>query len=234
LQGRFPLVSNFIETLRTYDVSNNNISGTLPSSPTPLLEVFIVSNNNFEGPLVAGGSLEGQVPAFDLRVIKLDGNNLYGTADIFFMLLNKLEVVEIAGNHFGGTVPKSASFSTVGGSFRFYPFLLVETLSRLTNRLPPIFVQNLIHLGIADNDFEGTIPSELSRLQHLQAIDVSGNALITGTIPSEFAIMPELGRLDVSGTSVSGTVPESLCSAVEVGAIEFFADCGASLACCGQ
>ena len=73
------------------------------------MEVFIVSNNKFEGPLIGGGGGEGNVPAFDLRVIKLDGNNLYGNPAIFFMVLTKLEVVEIAGNHFGGNVPASAS-----------------------------------------------------------------------------------------------------------------------------
>ena len=78
-----------------------------------------MSNNDFEGPLIGGGGGEGNIPAFDLRVIKLDGNNLYGMADIFFMFLMKLEVVEIAGNHFGGPVPKSASMCSVSSVLIF-------------------------------------------------------------------------------------------------------------------
>lgn len=199
LQGHFPLVRNFIKTLRTYDISNNHLSGSLPSASQPALEVFIVSNNKFEGLIVGDGSFD----SWGLRVIKMDGNDLYGVHEPLFLLLKSLEVLDISGNNFGGNIPKTAALC-----------------------------KNLTHFAIADNEFEGTIPPELSALENLQEIDFSGNKDIVGSIPSELGLMPRLVRFDISGTAVSGEVPATLCSPVEAGALDLVADCGTSLTCC--
>ena len=74
------------------------------------------------------------------------------------------------------------------------------------------------------NSFHGSLPTELGELSLLQELDVSGNRFIYGTVPSELALIPDLSRLSIIGTSITGTIPEGLCSKVNRGDLVLIAN----------
>ena len=119
---------------------------------------------------------------FKLRVIKLDGNRLFGYHAPVFWYLPHLEVVNITGNLFDREIAMELHYCA-----------------------------NLTYVGLGDNQFTGTIPSELGLLTALKQLDLSGNAQIHGTIPTEVLSMTSLTLLDVTKTSVDGSLPPSLC-----------------------
>ena len=70
-------------------------------------------------------------------------------------------------------------------------------------------MENLRVLGLLDNNFTGTIPTELGALTHkLAQLEAIGNAL-TGTIPSELGQLP-LWRMHLEGNPLRGTIPTEL------------------------
>jgi hypothetical protein len=198
LQGTFPLVTSFIDTLRTYDISDNGIRGAVATGSSPDLEVFIISNNGFEGLLVGDGGFS----AFDVRVVKLDGNKLSGSHAPLYYILRKLELVNITNNLFSGQLPTEVAYCS-----------------------------NLTYFGYGHNNFEGTMPTQLAALPALEAIDVSGNPRLNGTIPNELTELSLLRLLDVSSTAITGDVPALLCDAVREERLQVKVNC-TNVDCC--
>lgn len=201
LQGFMPASQtvNFPEMV-IIDVANNNISGFIPSvgEDTHKLAVFSVAHNNFEGQLTGGGGFH----TFGLRVIRLEGNGLYGYLAGIYWLLPDIQVLDSTGNRFEGVIEASASMC-----------------------------KNLTRWRIGENLYEGTIPSEIGKMVALEELVVGGNEKLTGTIPSELGLLSNLNLLDISATELEGEIPEGLCSRVEEGALKVLANCS-SIKCC--
>ena len=66
-------------------------------------------------------------------------------------------------------------------------------------------------LELANEELDGSIPSELGRLSELTHLDLSGNAL-TGEIPEELGSLSNLAVLRLSGNSLTGCIPLALMS----------------------
>lgn len=64
-------------------------------------------------------------------------------------------------------------------------------------------------LGLDNQGLRGFLPKEISRLTHLQSINLSGNS-IQGHIPSSLGTIPGLQILDLSYNFLNGSIPESL------------------------
>lgn len=64
-------------------------------------------------------------------------------------------------------------------------------------------------LGLDNQGLRGRLPNDMSRLQHLQNINLSGNS-IHGTIPSSLGAVASLEILDLSYNFLNGSIPESL------------------------
>jgi hypothetical protein len=62
---------------------------------------------------------------------------------------------------------------------------------------------------LSDNAISSTIPSGISNLTHLLAVDLSNN-LLQGTIPSELESLHALQSLFVSGNLLDGTIPAGI------------------------
>ncbi|KAJ7947008.1 Leucine-rich repeat receptor-like protein kinase [Quillaja saponaria] len=64
-------------------------------------------------------------------------------------------------------------------------------------------------LALDNQDLRGFLPNDISRLNHLQSINLSGNS-IHGAIPSSLGTIFSLEVLDLSYNSFNGSIPESL------------------------
>nr|AIZ68210.1 leucine-rich repeat receptor-like serine/threonine-protein kinase [Albuca bracteata] len=64
-------------------------------------------------------------------------------------------------------------------------------------------------LGLGDQGLRGFLPNEISKLQHLQSINLSGNN-IQGPIPYSLGTVTRLQTLDLSYNQFNGSIPESL------------------------
>ena len=202
LDGVMPETTQHVSTyLKIFDFSDNQVQGQPPSftANAMALEVVNISNNKYKGQL-RGGALT----PFNIRIIKLDGNQLLGYNPLVYRFLPRLEVLDLTGNLFD-------------------QYLTTEHIHN----------PNLTSLVLANNHpgFKGTIPSELSVLKDLTEIDLSGNTRIVGSIPTELALLSHLSHLDISGTSINGTIPESICARVKEGELKILADCNL-VQCC--
>lgn len=192
-------------SLRVYDISWNDIGGPPPSIASTAadnLEAIILSHNQFQGTLAGEG-----FSAFNLRVVKLDSNQLSGYQPLVYMLLPRLEILNVSNNLYDREVTSYFQFC-----------------------------KNLTYLGLADNLFTGALPSELGMLTHLQEIDVSGNVDIDGVIPTELEALSHLQRLDIEGTNMEGSIPEAMCSESQgtgIPAVDIVANCS-RVECCDQ
>lgn len=64
-------------------------------------------------------------------------------------------------------------------------------------------------LALANQGIRGSLPKDISKLRHLQSINLSGNN-IHGGIPSSLGTITSLQFLDLSYNSFDGSIPESL------------------------
>ncbi|KAF8669510.1 hypothetical protein HU200_051313 [Digitaria exilis] len=64
-------------------------------------------------------------------------------------------------------------------------------------------------LGLDNQGLRGVIPGDISKLQHLQSINLSGNS-IKGNIPTSLGTISALQVLDLSYNELNGSIPESL------------------------
>ncbi|KAK4439969.1 Receptor-like protein 4 [Sesamum alatum] len=64
-------------------------------------------------------------------------------------------------------------------------------------------------LGLDNQGLKGFLPNDISRLRHLQSINLSGNS-ISGVIPSSLGTITSLEILDLSFNSFNGSIPETL------------------------
>ncbi|CAB9517093.1 Leucine Rich Repeat [Seminavis robusta] len=183
LGGTLPMEILLPETIKVMDYSNNHISGWMPFTPsTNKMEAIILSNNSFEFALYFADA--DFDPSF-LRIFRLDSNQMESNNLQVIGVRHNLETLNLTRNRYGGTIPlREASRSAA----------------------------KLSYLGLGDNLFEGTIPSELGLMTQLTELNLSGNSAVSGTLPSELLLLTSLLYLDISGTTITGSIPIDLCT----------------------
>ncbi|GLT29967.1 hypothetical protein SLA2020_047950 [Shorea laevis] len=100
-EGPFPVEFCGLETLFFLDLSNNNLSGSIPECFNPFFISHVhLSNNRFTGPLTKAFYNNSHLESLDLT-----RNNLTGTIPSWIGSLPLLSILLLKANHFEGEIP---------------------------------------------------------------------------------------------------------------------------------
>ncbi|KAJ6419531.1 hypothetical protein OIU84_029602 [Salix udensis] len=196
-------VSGLANTVHFVNLSKNKLNGGFFKADVIALfrnlEVLDLGDNEINGKMPSFGSLT------NLKVLRLGNNQLFG--GIPEELINgsiPLEELDLSGNGFTGSIHGTRS-TTLN-------ILNLSSNGLTGNRFSgPIPVQgnfaNLRSLNLSSNELSGQLPIQLSKLTHLQYLDLSSNKFqgkITDKLPSS------LIGLNMSNNNLSGNVPLNL------------------------
>ncbi|KAH9753624.1 Receptor-like protein 13 [Citrus sinensis] len=233
LRGSLPWCLANMTSLRILDVSSNQLTGSISSSPLVHLtsiEELMLSNNHFQIPI----SLEPFFNHSRLKFFYAENNQINAEITQSHSLIPpKFQLSRLSlssGYEDGVTFPKflyhqhdleyvDLSHIKMNGEF---PTWLLENNTKLIQlsvvndslagpfRLPIHSHKQLRLLDISTNNFRGHIPVEIGDvLPSLYVFNNSMNAL-DGSIPSSFGNMKFLQILDLSNNHLTGEIPEHL------------------------
>eukprot|EP00002_Diphylleia_rotans_P016662 TRINITY_DN3242_c0_g1_i1.p1 TRINITY_DN3242_c0_g1~~TRINITY_DN3242_c0_g1_i1.p1 ORF type:complete len:1755 (+),score=299.83 TRINITY_DN3242_c0_g1_i1:180-5444(+) len=211
LVGELPssLVEYVFQELMEFNISNNLLTGPIPTLNMPKLETLDLSHN----------MLNGTIPNFfmiELISLHLNDNQLTGTLPNFFMPV--LTDISVENNLLTGTIPNlhlpnlvklSLNGNMLSGTLSNYFTPLIQNLTLSTNRLAgtiPNFsnMPLLKTMSLSNNQLSGTLPG-FDMVSKLTSLDISNNNL-TGPIPR--FVFPDLEFLNLSNNKLNGGISE--------------------------
>lgn len=248
--GAFP-------ALQTLVISQNLLSGSLPSTLPAQLQVLDASDNQLSGFLPTGWAspnsapglqqlylfrnrLSGVLPstwASQLQLLQINGNSFTGTLPGELGQLQQLQAMALGNNPFTGQLP--AAWAAPGA----FPRLLYLDCNRLniTGSLPsswgsPTAFPALENLFLYGTTVSGTLPDSWAEaagaFPHLKELQLSAT-LVSGSIPASWSSasgFPWLQALHTAGTQLTGPIPafrNTNLSAIEMDNAHFSADLSA-------
>lgn len=189
-------VSTLGNTIRHLNLSRNLLGGMFLSEDTlalfQSLAVLDLGDNMIGGELPSFDSL------FNLRVLRLHNNQLYGEipGELLTTSIHLMEL-DLSGNGFSGSI-RGINSTTLE--------ILDLSSNRLTGSFPDFSIQSaLTTLRISNNSLEGSLPSEWRQFSRLSKIDLSINNL-AGPIPSALFSL-NLIDLNLSRNNFNRAIP---------------------------
>ncbi|KAG0467361.1 hypothetical protein HPP92_018316 [Vanilla planifolia] len=200
LYGEIPESFSGLHTLEVLDLSQNNLSGSIPSGlglgMTKLVSLDLSQNKLsglFPSAICDGGalvelglnenSLAGPVPesilnCTSLKRFQVQGNMFSGQFPSGLWSLPNISIVRAENNQFSGEFPE-----------------LVGVLSQLEQ------------VQIDNNYFSGRIPRTVGRIRTMYRFSASLNRF-NGNLPENFCDSPVMSIINLSHNSLSGSIPE--------------------------
>ncbi|CAI9276908.1 unnamed protein product [Lactuca saligna] len=217
-----------VPCMTLFDVSNNRLSGAIPSFRHTVCEpldpsstyiqfftsqapndggnraiIHNFSRNNFTGSLIS-------IPVTS----KPEKNSVYsflaGENNLTGVLFDKCPdfkeiVVNLSSNRFSSEIP-----ANIGRNCRSLRVFDVSG-NRLSGIIPSSFseLDSLISLNLSYNMLHGVIPDNFGEIKVLRNLSLSNNNL-SGSIPQSLGSLNSLQVLELSSNSLSGKIPEDL------------------------
>ncbi|CAL4987422.1 unnamed protein product [Urochloa decumbens] len=218
LEGELPQC--FGNSAITYlDLSNNSISGGIPSSMQKCTELHVLdlSRNMFSE------RLPDWIGKFvRLQFLRLSHNMFFGDIPISLTNLQCLQYMDIANNSISGPLPRD--LSNLRALRHKYPvgfcskditddpsslstFLKGQQLNY--GSIARIIFLNMKIIDLSLNNLTDEIPEEIATLNALVNLNLSQNHF-SGNVPSRIGAIESLESLDLSRNNLSGEVPASL------------------------
>ncbi|KAL6293938.1 hypothetical protein ACE6H2_002080 [Prunus campanulata] len=219
------------------DLSNNSLSGKIPTTMGYLfnIETLRLNNNGFVGELpsqfkncrkltlfnLAENKLSGSIPEWlgashpNLAILILQSNHFYGSIPPQLCHLKSVQLLDLSMNNISGTIPKclnSLTTLTQKGSSRVFAGGYDDKASVMWKEARSKYKSTLgllKSIDLSSNKLSGEIPSEITYLVGLISLNLSRNQL-TGQIPSRIGNLQELDSLDLSRNQLNGRIPTSL------------------------
>lgn len=188
LQGTFPRMTHFIESLVHFDISHNQLGGSLPIlTYQPNILSYIVSDNDFVG------LFTGSYTSFLVRNIKTSGNRLFGVTPQLFPMMPELDSFDNSNNLYEGVIT-----SLMGNCTKMEQLSLAYNLYFGTIPSELGMVTNLQVFNITGNlRVHSSIPTEFAALTQLAKLDIS-NTSMSGEIPEVLCERFRKGTLVIS------------------------------------
>ncbi|KAI2513131.1 hypothetical protein MHU86_1169 [Fragilaria crotonensis] len=223
-----------LKDIATFDVRNNKLSGTVTTGFDQLkaADVIWMDYNKFSGPIpplsevmasrlemtFSHNDLTGTIPVADVlrrhlqdveesyrfRIQKIDlsYNRLSGTINPVSGYLPTLRYADFSGNNFTGQFPGDNGWSGI-------EFLGIAN-NNFTGTLPSGWPRSLSHLDVANNSLTGGIPTELCNFPGLKLLGLGGNSNLTATLPTCLFELPLLQNLNLASINLEGTIPTQI------------------------
>ncbi|CAL9200769.1 unnamed protein product [Musa hybrid cultivar] len=168
LNGSLGYLLSDLLSLKTLDLSNNDIRETIPYQLPPNLTYLNLAGNNLSGNLPYSISAMAS-----LNYLNLSHNLLSQAVGDIFRNLQDLSELDLSFNNFTGDLPNS--FGSLSNLLSLY--LQNNQLTGPVNVLSNLSLSNL---NIANNQFNGWIPQEFSSISDLE---IGGNFFSNSLAP---------------------------------------------------
>ncbi|OMO76902.1 hypothetical protein CCACVL1_15361 [Corchorus capsularis] len=168
LSGTMGYLLSDLMSLKTLDLSNNNIHDTIPYQLPPNLTSLNLAGNNLSGNLPY--SISSMVT---LNYLNVSRNSLSLSVGDIFANLADLGTLDLSFNNFSGDLP--SSFSSLSNLSTLY-----MQNNQLTGSLNVLSGLSLDTLNVAKNNFSGWIPRELFSVP---TFIYDGNSFANGPAP---------------------------------------------------
>lgn len=201
LHGQIPPEIKVFYKLKELDLSENEITGTIPyhvCSDLVSLKYLSLNDNKLTG------TLPKEIEHCDaLHYMHLHHNQLNGTIPSQLNHLGNLKHLFINDNYFSGPIPPLPNLQHLA------KFHLQN--NKLNHHLPFAISQmvSLVDFRINDNDIGGTLPPEMDNLERLETFHAFNNVLV-GSIPNVFHEVPNLVDLQLQHNRLQNELPRTL------------------------
>eukprot|EP00934_Nitzschia_sp_Nitz4_P004270 Nitzschia sp. Nitz4//scaffold238_size30058//984//2319//NITZ4_007997-RA/size30058-snap-gene-0.68-mRNA-1//-1//CDS//3329543522//4260//frame0 len=155
--------------------------------------------------------LQGTIPSelqglSSLQYLFLQGNGFEGTIPSELGTLDQLTSLVLGNNPMEGTLPSEL------GNLESLTLLSVSNVPFLQGTIPTELLRvnsPLSYVELPGNGLEGTIPTEFGNLINVSVLQLRNNEF-SGTIPTELGDLDAMQRLYLSGNLLSGDIPTEL------------------------
>ena len=192
LSGAVPAALGRLSSLQLLEFSANKLTGDIPAALGDLsdLENLYLDRNALSGPIP---SVLGDLS--NLRSLVLGLNALTGSIPVELERLSNLTSLYLAANDLTGTIPPGL------GNLSELIELVLES-NNLRGSIPPELGQlsRVISFNLGDNNLTGPVPPELGGLTNVSSLVLRFNNL-TGPLPSSLMNLQHLDHLDIGGNA---------------------------------
>jgi hypothetical protein len=168
LRGHLPAALANLTELVVFNVSSNNISGTLPKEYAQwyaTLNKFVVNNNLISSTLPKPYSSWGS----SIKYARFHDCDIYGTLPAEYSMWSNINIFSVSNSRLNGTLPPQyGAWATIG--------MIVVSSTSLSGTIPASYKtwQNVTTIDWSGNQLSGTIPSTLwGGMTELNAIALS-------------------------------------------------------------
>ncbi|GMH03886.1 hypothetical protein Nepgr_005725 [Nepenthes gracilis] len=168
LTGSLGYQLSSLSSVTYFDVSQNNIKGDIPYQLPPNVIHLDLSSNGFTGGIPYSIS-----QMTDVTYLNFAHNQLSGQVTDMFSQLRKLDSLDFSYNMLTGNLPQTF------GSLSSLSTLYLEN-NQFTGPVDVLAKLKLDDLNLANNHFNGWIPTELTKVKK---IEVEGNSWSSGPAP---------------------------------------------------
>ncbi|KAH0645600.1 hypothetical protein KY290_034384 [Solanum tuberosum] len=189
-------------------LGENQFAGLIPTSivnSTKLIQLDF-GRNLFSGPVPMNLGKLQQLQFISLQVNQLTNDQSTGELSFLTSLSNckYLKTVQIGGNQFNGSLPKSLG----SGNWSFSLEYFIALQSGITGKIPTNIsnFRNLEWLSLGENKLIGSIPPDLGNLKNLQKVYLQINNL-DGIIPTSLCNLESLYQVILGKNQLSGEIP---------------------------
>nr|XP_034569379.1 receptor-like protein EIX2 [Setaria viridis]TKV98873.1 hypothetical protein SEVIR_8G002700v2 [Setaria viridis] len=214
LNGSLPTNMGFM-SLRELYLSSNQLTGQIPTLP-PNISTLDLSNNFLSGPLPSSATRSA-----NLKQLSLFSNQITGHISESFCKYQGLEILDLSNNFLEGVLPLclgvmedvqflGLSNNSLSGGFPSFVQNLTQimfidlSMNNFSGRLPTWIgkLSILQILRLSHNKFSGNIPVNITNLACLQYMDLNNNE-ISGSLPSYLSNLKSM-RNTIDECSIPG------------------------------